>query len=78
MKGIILAAGKGTRLRPITLTLPKLVVPIMGKPIVAYGIESMKELNVNDIIIVIGTLAEVVKASLGSGERWSVKLRYVY
>ncbi len=78
MKGIILAAGKGTRLRPITLTLPKPVVPIMGKPIVVYGMESMKELNVNDIIIVIGTLAEVVKASLGSGERWGVKLRYVY
>ncbi len=78
MEGIILAAGKGTRLRPITLTLPKPVVPIMGKPIAAYGIEAMKELNVKEIAVVVGTLAEVVKANLGNGEKWGVRLRYVY
>ena len=78
MEGVILAAGKGTRLRPITLTLPKPVVPIMGKPIAAYGIESMKRLGISEVAVVVGTLAEVVKQKLGDGSSWGVKLRYVY
>ncbi len=75
--GVILAAGEGTRLRPLTLTVPKPVVKIMGKPLMVYGMELLKKIGVRKFVVVVGALGEVVKAYLGDGRKYGVELSYV-
>ncbi|ALU11648.1 glucose-1-phosphate thymidylyltransferase [Ignicoccus islandicus DSM 13165] len=77
LDGIILAAGKGTRLRPITFSIPKPLIPIMGRPIVGYGIEQLKKLGIKEITMVVGWLHEVFEEVLGNGERFGIKIKYV-
>ena len=61
MKGLILAAGRGKRLSPITDTRPKPMIPIGGKPILQYIIENLKENHVNEITIVVGYKGEMIR-----------------
>jgi glucose-1-phosphate thymidylyltransferase long form len=77
MKGVIPAAGRGTRLEPVTLAIPKELLIVGDKAIIEYVIEAMKSVGVTDITIVVGWRKHAILDYLGSGERLGVKLTYV-
>lgn len=77
MKGLILSGGHGTRLRPITYTQAKQLVPVANKPILFYGIEALKETGISDIGIVVGDTKDEIKKAVGDGSRWEVKITYI-
>ena len=78
MKGILLHGGHGTRLRPLTHTGPKQLLPIANKPMSEYCIESMKEAGITDIAIIIGGIgSNKVKEYYENGEKFGVKLSYI-
>ncbi len=78
MKAIILCAGKGTRLRPLTYTSAKHLIPLANKPALEYGIEKIVECGIKEIGIIIAeeTGADIKKA-IGEGERWGIKISYI-
>ena len=78
MKGIILHGGHGTRLRPLTHTGPKQLLPIANKPMSEYCIESIRDAGISDIAIIIGGLgSNKVKEYYGNGENFGVNLTYI-
>ena len=78
MKGIILHGGHGTRLRPLTHTGPKQLLPIANKPMSQYGIESLKDADVTDIAIIVGGVgSNKVKEYYGDGSTFGVNLTYI-
>ena len=79
MKGIILHGGHGTRLRPLTHTGPKQLLPIVNKPMSQYALEDLKKIGVDDIGIIIGDVyPEKVKEYYGDGTNFGVKITYIY
>ena len=78
MKGIILHGGHGTRLRPLTHTGPKQLLPIANKPMSQYCIESIKEAGITDIAIVIGGLgSDKVRDFYGDGSTFGIKITFI-
>ena len=77
MKGLILSGGAGTRLRPITHTSAKQLVPIANKPILFYGIEAMADAGIREVGIVVGETSEEIRAAVGSGEAWGLEVTYI-
>lgn len=75
--GVILAAGKGTRMRPFSEHWPKPVLPVLGKPLMAYQLEMMAALGIRKVVVVIGHLGHEVVRALGDGSRWGVSIQYV-
>jgi NDP-sugar pyrophosphorylase family protein len=75
--GVILAGGKGTRMDPFSARYPKPILPICNKPILQYQIECMKDLGIEEIIIVIGHLGFEIVKELGDEERFGMNIRYV-
>jgi mannose-1-phosphate guanylyltransferase len=77
MQALILVGGEGTRLRPLTSTVPKPVVPLVDRPFVAYMLEWLRGHGVDDIVMSCGFLASGVRNVLGDGSGLGVRLRYV-
>jgi glucose-1-phosphate thymidylyltransferase len=77
MKGLILSGGKGTRLRPITFTSAKQLVPVANKPVLFYGIEAIRDAGIRDIGIVVGDTKDEVKAAVGDGSLFGVNVTYI-
>ncbi len=78
MKAVLLAAGVGTRLFPITSNLPKQMIKIVGKPILEYILEYLIQLNFDSICLVIGYNGEKIEEYFGDGSRYGIKIIYVY
>ena len=77
MKSIILCAGKGTRLRPLTHTSAKHLIPIANKPVLFYGIEAIRDCGIKDIGIIIGETGEDIRSELREGGKWGVNISYI-
>ncbi len=75
-QAVILSAGLGTRLRPITDTIPKVMIPIAGKPLLEHNIEQFKKYGVEEFFINLHYLPEIVKEYFGDGSKWGVKINY--
>lgn len=78
MKGLILSGGTGSRLRPITHTSAKQLIPIANKPVLYYGIEAIRNSGITDIGIVVGETRKEIMAAVGDGSKWGVKVTYIH
>jgi glucose-1-phosphate thymidylyltransferase len=77
MKGLILAGGAGTRLRPITHTSAKQLVPIANKPILFYGLERMADAGIREVGIIVGDARQEITDAVGDGTQFDVKVTYI-
>jgi len=77
MKGLLLAGGHGTRLRPLTYTGNKHMLPVANKPIILYGLEHLRNAGIKDIGIVLGPIKEGVRELIGDGSKFGVRVTYI-
>ena len=77
MNGVLLAAGRGTRLGALTESMPKPLLQVGGKPIIVRIIEGLHDAGVRDLTVVVGYRAEMMEAALGDGSNWGIALRCV-
>jgi glucose-1-phosphate thymidylyltransferase len=78
LKGLVLSGGKGTRLRPLTHTAAKQLVPVANRPILFYVLDNLKEAGINDVGIVIAPeTGAAIKEAVGNGERWGFRVEYI-
>ena len=76
LKAIILSAGEGSRMRPLTLTKPKTMLPVAGKPIIQYNIESLRDNGITDILLIVRYKEEIVRNYFGDGSDFGVNISY--
>ena len=78
MKALILSGGTGSRLKPVTYSIPKQLIPIANKPILYHVIEKVAEAGIKDIGIVVGDTHQQIKEAVGEGGMWHVNITYIY
>ena len=78
MKAMILAAGKGTRVRPLTYDLPKPMIPVLGKPVMAYLVEHLAKHGITDIMVNVSYLHEKIEEYFGEGHQYGVQIGYSF
>ena len=76
MKAMVLAAGRGERMRPITDTLPKPLVPVAGKPLIAYHLERLAAAGVREVVVNLSWLGDRIRAALGDGGDYRLAISY--
>lgn len=76
MKALILAAGRGERLRPLTDSIPKPLVPVAGKPLIAWHLERLAAAGIDDVVINTSWLAASLHAALGDGQPFGLRIRF--
>ena len=76
MKGVILAGGKGRRLRPLTCNFPKPMLPLLEKPVLEYNIELLRQHGIHEIAITVQYMSTAIKQYFGDGSKWGVNLYY--
>ncbi|MEV0275039.1 glucose-1-phosphate thymidylyltransferase [Streptomyces sp. NPDC050610] len=77
MKALVLSGGSGTRLRPITYTSAKQLVPVANKPVLFYGLEAIAEAGIVEVGIVVGETGEEIRAAVDDGSRFGLKVTYI-
>ena len=77
MKCVILAAGEGKRIHPLTYTRPKVMLPIANKPILEWNLLNAKEAGLKEFIFVVGYKSEMVRNYFGNGKKWNVHIEYI-
>src|ERR1700677_602038 len=77
MKALVLSGGAGTRLRPITHTRAKQLVPVANKPVLFYGLEALAGAGIKQVGIVVGDTAAEIKAAVGDGSTWGLEVTYL-
>ncbi|MDQ4005961.1 MAG: glucose-1-phosphate thymidylyltransferase [Actinomycetota bacterium] len=77
MKALVLSGGAGTRLRPITHTSSKQLIPVANKPILFYGLEAIRDAGIRDVGIVVGNTAEEIRSACGDGSEWGMEITYI-
>lgn len=77
MKALILAGGHGTRLRPITYTMQKQLIPVANKPVLFHIIEDLKGAGITDIGIIVGPNKEEIMERVGDGSKWNVNIKFI-
>ncbi|MEV6164080.1 glucose-1-phosphate thymidylyltransferase [Streptomyces sp. NPDC052052] len=77
MKALVLSGGAGTRLRPITHTSAKQLVPVANKPVLFYGLEAISEAGITEVGIIVGDTAQEIREAVGDGSRFGVEVTYI-
>lgn len=77
MKALVLSGGAGTRLRPITHTSAKQLVPVANKPVLFYGLEAIAEAGISEVGIVVGDTADEIREAVGDGSQFGIKVTYI-
>src|SRR5438477_9843229 len=75
-KAVLLAAGRGTRMRELTAELPKPMIEVRGKPVLQHIVEGLRDAGIRDYLIVIGYRADAVQDFFGDGSRYNVSIQY--
>lgn len=78
MKAMILAAGKGTRVRPLTYDLPKPMIPLLGRPVMAYLVDHLRKNGISEIMVNVSWLHEKIEEYFGEGEQFGVQIGYSF
>lgn len=78
MRGVVLAAGEGTRLRPLTAQRPKVMLPVARRPVIRHVVEALAEARIRDLVVVVGYKGETVQSYLGDGSRFGVDITYAH
>lgn len=77
MKALVLCGGTGSRLRPITHTMAKQLVPVANKPVLFYGLEAIRDAGITDVGIVVGETRNEIIDAVGDGSRWGLEVTYI-